>query len=292
MPETALESPPDTRKLVQSLLKQVSAIATLPEVTTRIIGAVENPRSSASELHKIIAHDPALAARILKVVNSAFYGLPGQIGSVERAIVMLGLNAVKNLAVAASLGQMFRTARLCEGYTARDLWKHCIAVAVLSREIARRAGLPLLDEAFLSGLIHDLGLLVWMQADPGKLADACAMAAAGRDFCEGERDLTQIDHQMLGAALAETWKFPRSCQLVAGFHHRPLALASDNRLMVCIVHAADTIAARAGIGFDLTARNQSIDGAVLSAIALDDAGVKALGELLPALMESASSMLN
>src|ERR1700679_2561963 len=100
------------------VVKKVSALATLPEVTSRIIQTVEDPRSTAAKLHQIVTHDPALVTRILKVVNSAFYGLPGQIGSVERAIVLLGLNAVKNIAVAASIGQLFRGVKLCEGFAA------------------------------------------------------------------------------------------------------------------------------------------------------------------------------
>ena len=94
----------DPTARVMEIVKKTSTIATLPEVTAKIITTVEDPRSTASKLHQIIAHDPALVTRILKVVNSAFYGLPGQIGSVERAIVLLGLNAIKNIAVAASIG--------------------------------------------------------------------------------------------------------------------------------------------------------------------------------------------
>src|SRR4028119_1507034 len=107
---------------VHEAVRNVTTIATLPEVTAKIIATVEDPKSSAQALHKIVSHDPALVTRILKVVNSAFYGLPGQIGSIERAIVLLGLNAVKNIAVAASLGQLFRGAKLCEGVAAHDLW--------------------------------------------------------------------------------------------------------------------------------------------------------------------------
>src|SRR3954463_11351612 len=81
-----------TAELVDQAVKKISTIETLPEVTTEIIRTVENPKSTATQLHKIVAHDPALVSRILKVVNSAFYGLPGQIASIERAIVLLGLN--------------------------------------------------------------------------------------------------------------------------------------------------------------------------------------------------------
>ena len=130
----ALAEPSDT---IRAAVQQVTAIATLPEVTARIVATVEDPRSSAAQLHQIVSHDPALVARILKVVNSAFYGLPGQIASIDRAIVLLGLNAVKNIAVAASLGQLFQGTRLCTGYAPRDIWQHCIAVAVAARELAR-----------------------------------------------------------------------------------------------------------------------------------------------------------
>ena len=90
-------------QLVNEAIKEISHIATLPEITLKIVELVENPKSTAQDLHKVISNDPALCSRILKVVNSSFYGLPGQIGSINRAIVMLGLNAVKNIAIAASL---------------------------------------------------------------------------------------------------------------------------------------------------------------------------------------------
>src|SRR3974377_2336816 len=153
-------TPVDSQTLVSEAMRKVSTLATLPEVTVRIIKTVEDPRSSAAQLHAIIAHDPALVTRILKVVNSSFYGLPGQIASIERAIVLLGLNAVKNIAVAASLGQLFRGVKLCEGLTAKDLWTHCISVATTARHLARELKLPIADEAFLAGMIHDIGILV------------------------------------------------------------------------------------------------------------------------------------
>src|SRR5207302_11021941 len=132
---------------VAEMSRKVATIATLPEITAQIIKTGEDPNSTASQLHKIVSHDPALVTRILKVVNSAFYGLPGQIGSIERGIVLLGLNAVKNIAVAASLGQLFRGAKLCEGFTAKDLWTHCIAVAVTARELARQLKMRVADVA-------------------------------------------------------------------------------------------------------------------------------------------------
>src|SRR5256885_10372904 len=159
----------DPQQLVQQAIKKITAIATLPEVTSKIHEIVEDPKSTAAELQKIVSHDPALVTRILKVVNSAFYGLPGQIGSIERGIVLLGLNAVKNIAVAASLGQLFRGMKLCEEFTAKDLWTHCIGVGIVARSLAKQAKVPLVDEAFLAGMIHDIGLPGALPTSPQQL---------------------------------------------------------------------------------------------------------------------------
>src|SRR5947208_909324 len=183
-------SPADQRVKALEAVRKITTIATLPEVTARIIATVEDPKSTASQLHKIVSHDPALVTRNMKVVNSAFYGLPGQIGSIERAIVLLGLNAIKNIAVAASLGQLFRGVKLCEGYTAKDLWTHCIAVGVTARELAKELKLPIGEEAFLAGMIHDVGLLVGLQLHAEKVQEVCKrMNEGATDFCATERDV-------------------------------------------------------------------------------------------------------
>src|SRR5947209_739606 len=259
----------DPKALVAEAIKKVTTIATLPEVTAKIVTTVEDPKSTASQLHKIVAHDPALVTRILKVVNSAFYGLPGQIGSVERAIVLLGLNAVKNIAVAASLGQLFRGVKLCEGFTAKDLWSHCIAVAVTARELAKQLKHPFADEAFLAGLIHDVGILVSLHVSPEKLRQVCEkVQKEGGDFCAVERELCGVDHQQLGMGLTEQWKFTRPCQLVAGHHHNPVALADSTRLIVTLVYVADTICAQQGRGFNLTALGQKFEAAQIEDVGL------------------------
>jgi HD-like signal output (HDOD) protein len=282
----------DPQSIVREQVKKVTTIATLPEVTAKIVATVEDPRSTAAQLHKIVSHDPALVSRILKVVNSAFYGLPGQIGSVDRAIVLLGLNAIKNIAVAASLGQLFRGVKLCDGFTARDLWTHCIAVGVTARALAREMKAPIAEEAFLAGMIHDIGMLVSLQVGPEKLREVCEKSqSTGGDFCEIERELCGVDHQQLGAGLTEMWKFPRSCQLVAGFHHRPTALADEHRLLVTLVYVADTICCQQGRGFNLTARHQTLETAALDQISLDRAIIDRVQAGLDSLVSEAASLL-
>lgn len=273
----------DPRKLMAAALDGISGLGTLPEVTAAIIKTVEDPRSDASKLQKIVANDPALVSRVLKLVNSAFYGLPGKVNSIDRAIVMLGLNAVKNLAVAASLGQMFRGTQLCEGFTAKDLWAHCVGVACASRDLAKQARLPIADEAFLGGMIHDIGLLVSLQVWPERLRAACEESRrTGRSFCEVEREIVGVDHAELGKALCEKWSFPQSCRTVAATHHA----ATTREPIVAVVATADALVASMGIGFTLTrpAGEQTFGLAAIAGItpAMLDESRRRLPELLRA----------
>jgi len=282
----------DPHARVLDAVKKVNSFATLPEVTSKIIATVEDPKSTAGTLHKIVSHDPALVTRIMKVVNSAFYGLPGQIGSIERAIVLLGLNAIKNIAVAASLGQLFRGAKLCDGFTPKDLWTHCIAVGVTARELAKQMKLPVADEAFLAGMIHDVGLLISLQTAPEQLRQVCEVAkTSDRAFIELEREMMGMDHQQLGACLAEQWRFPKNCQLVAGYHHQPSALGEGNRLLVSLVYVADTICCQSTHGFNLTAMHQRLDELELRDVQLDATLVARTAANLDELVKVASTLL-
>lgn len=282
----------ESQAAVTQIVKKVSSIATLPEVTARIVATVEDPNSNAAQINKIVSHDPALVTRILKVVNSAFYGLPGQIASVERAIVLLGVNAIKNIAVAASLGKLFKGVKLGAGFTPRDLWTHCIAVGVAARDLAKQMRVPLADEAFLAGMIHDVGLLVSLQVFPDRLAEICERAKDDEtDFCDIERQSVQMDHQQLGQTLCELWKFPRPCQLVAGYHHRPTQLSDNNRLLVTLVYAADTLCCSAGQGFTLTAFRQQFADGGLEGVGLDMKFIEQTRERLPDLVGECASIM-
>jgi HD-like signal output (HDOD) protein len=284
---------PNSSALASKAIASITGISTLPEVTNKIIATVEDPKSSAAALHKIISHDPALVTRILKVVNSSFYGLPGQVSSVDRAIVMLGLNAVKNIAVAASLGQLFRGTKLGAGYSAKDLWKHCVAVGVTAKEISKTLKLPIAEEAFLAGLIHDIGLLVALQVWPEKLREVCDRAAAspGASFTELEQQIIGVDHQQLGLALAQKWQFPRPCQMVAGFHHEPGLPSESGRQIVAIVHVADVLAARASIGLPLTAQHAQIDPMLLTQLNLSPQQVEQIQQQIPQYVSSVAMLM-
>lgn len=259
---------------VNSALKEISHIATLPEVTLRIIELVEDPNSTAQDLHEVISNDPALCSRILKVVNSSFYGLPGQIASINRAIVMLGLNAVKNIAIAASLAKLFRGGELTPFFSAKELWDHSNAVAIASKMISDRLGMGLGDEAYLAGLIHDIGIMVEMQYDRSNLIDAldrCNADVTGKpgvSLLETEEEVFGANHQDFGKGLCEKWKFPTPFMAAAGFHHNPTQAPTEARKITYVVHAADKIAGMLEGGFRLDNPSVEIQREVLEELKL------------------------
>ncbi len=242
----------DAAQIAAAAVRQVSHIATLPEVTMGIIELVEDPKSSAQDLNRLIGNDPALSARILKVVNSAFYGLPRQIGSINRAISLLGLNAVKNIAIAASLAKLFRGGALSDRFDAKDLWTHSIAVAAAGKVLAKEARMSSGDEAFLAGLIHDIGVMVELQSDRVKLTQVFSNMQYGAegepmiDFRLAERAAFGADHCHFGEALCDAWKFPRSLALVCGHHHDPASLPHDQRQLAWVIFIAERLAAANG----------------------------------------------
>lgn len=278
--------------VVNKAVQDIGHIATLPEVTLRIIDLVEDPSSTAQDLNKLITNDPALCSRILKVVNSAFYGLPGQIGSINRAVVLLGLNAVKNIAIATSLAKLFRGGELCPTFSARDLWVHSTAVAAAAKLLADAASIGLSDEAFLAGLLHDVGIMVEMQAARHKLIEVFERLPNSKGtFIDVEDEVFGANHQDFGRALCERWKFPKSFSYVTGYHHRPLELDASSRTLTSVVYIADWLAKKGQTGFVTDVATEEIEGSILDELRLTSADVDKVEEQLPDAIDQVNSFL-
>ncbi|QOJ15735.1 MAG: HDOD domain-containing protein [Planctomycetia bacterium] len=277
---------------LQKALGRVTEISSLPEITTRIVQVVEDPKSTAHDMHELVKNDPALATKILKVVNSAFYGLPSQIASLDRAIVMLGMSAVKNIALAASLSRFFKPDLGTEKFKARDLWQHAVAVGVTAKALAGPAGMQSqADEAFVAGLVHDMGLLIELQLFPEELkrvVERCSAEAT--NFCAVEQELLGADHQAFGNALAQKWKFPAGLRNAIAYHHAPLQLRPEYRKFAALVYIADTICAHNNFGFSLTAGAQEIDEQTMAAANLTEDRISPVLEELPARVAEAAAI--
>ena len=289
--QTATTNAPNP--IVTKALALIGEIATLPEVTVKIIEVVEDPKGTARDLHEVIKKDPALSAKVLKVVNSAFYGLPGQVASVDRAIVLLGLSAVKNIAIAASISRMFKGVRSSDVFDAKDLWRHSVAVAVAAKKLSVAAGdVAGHDEMFLAGLIHDLGLLMERQAFPDKLNEVVKRRMAGEgSFLELEEKIIGATHQEFGDALTTKWKFPRHLRGAVGFHHNPEGLADELRRVGLIMRCADILCCQEEYGFSLTAADAEFTEELLEAVGLTVAEVAEVRDNMGPDLEESQAIL-
>lgn len=288
-----VETTDRTQQIVDDALSRVGDIATLPEVTIKIIQIVEDPKSTAHDLHDIIKNDPALSVKVLKVVNSAFYGLPGQIASVDRAIILLGLSAVKNIAIAASIARLFKGGRISQDFSASDLWRHSVGVAVAAHAIAKLSPFPVMaDEVFVGGMIHDIGMLVQRQVFAEQFSEVVQRCVDhGVDFLTCEREIIGADHQAFGVGLTTKWKFPRHLRASVGFHHNPEALSAELRNMAMLIRIADILCCNEKIGFYLTAAGNIITEEMLDTISVTPEQLEEVRLGLPEQLEEAEANL-
>jgi len=273
-------------------LDEIDRIMTLPQIVDQINRLVESKTASATDLHRVIKADPALSARILRLVNSAYYGLPGRVGSLEKALILLGVTAVKNLAIGAGVEQLFHRLNLPGPLSGRDMWTHSLSVAAGARELGRRAGMDYLEEIFMAGIIHDLGVLAAAQVEPADFAavvHAC-MGSKNR-WAIAELEILGIDHAAAGAHLAARWHFPSYLVAMVRDHHTwpEKPEASD---LTGVVFLADTIACGLGEGFTLSAQSQNIEPEMLDRLGLTQEDVTEVWRNLPAHTRELNNLLH
>lgn len=255
--------------VVTTALAHVTHLATLPHVTARILQLVEDPDVNAGELERLVLADAVLAARVLKVVNSAFYGRPASVNSIRQAIVMIGFPGLRVIALAASLTKLFRVTNAYTRFNPRGPWLHSAAAATAARLIAERLGGDR-EELFLAGLLHDVGTVVALQALRNGYIDLLSVreASPDDDYLDLERRMLKTTHQELGLGLCDKWNFSATMRAAVGFHHDPTELEGDARRVAAVVHVADRLAAEAEIGFCCTANRDNVFADVVDELGL------------------------
>lgn len=198
------------------LLATLHKIPSMPLAVQDIISSFDNADIEIHELAEKISRDQNLSAQILRLVNSSFYGLPRQVGSIPHAVVVLGFNAVRSLALAAGVTGMFPTKNGLFPWP--NYWRRSMATAMYARALAKCLGLNP-DTAFTAGLFHDIGLAVLAFGAPQQLAEAQAAAAEGDDLLATERSLLGFDHAILGGEVAKYWRFPPDIEQAICHHH-------------------------------------------------------------------------
>ncbi|MFI4940363.1 MAG: HDOD domain-containing protein [Burkholderiales bacterium] len=225
------------------VIKNIRDLPALPAVVLELMNALEEEDSSAQVLAEKVSNDQALTAKTLRLANSSFYGLQSKVTTIAQAIAILGFNCVRNLVTATAVLGNFSTSK-SEAFNIHGFWRHSIATALCARSLARLLKANQ-DNAFMVGLLHDIGRLVLATRLPQYYENVLAYRGAQDCYAiEAERAVLGIDHAMVGQALAEHWKFPVLLQQAIADHHTPEnqdkgALASIIHVADCIVHALD-----------------------------------------------------
>jgi len=192
----------------------------MPQTALQLLKEINKPGSSARDLAAILRRDQALSARVLKVANSAFYGLPRQVASIDSAVVLLGNKTIRNLALTASLTGMKVGEVTGYGLPRGELFNHSLLVALAAQELSKQTNRAIPEEAYTVGLLHDIGKLIIDEQVEAKLAEISEIARnEGIGFAAAEKKLLGMDHGEVGAILAEHWGLPELLTVAIKDHH-------------------------------------------------------------------------
>jgi HD-like signal output (HDOD) protein len=235
------------------LIQGVAGLVSLPEVCIRISEMVDSPYCSASDMGKVISKDAALTARLLRIVNSAFYRLPAKVETVSRAITIVGNRELRDLVLAATVAGIFERIS-SELIDIDSFWRHGIYCGTLSRLIASKCRVLHDERLFVAGLIHDIGRLIMAYKIPEQATAALRYASDKNVSIENaENEMIGFNHAEVGAELMKAWNLPDSHILATRFHHHP-EQAENYILEASIINLANAITDLAESG------DQQIDG--------------------------------
>ncbi|MHC4884588.1 MAG: HDOD domain-containing protein [Planctomycetota bacterium] len=257
------------------ITKRIDSIPTLSEAYYSVSAMLENPKVSASDVAQEISCDPALTVKLLKIVNSAFYGLPQQVSTLTHALVLLGFSTVKSLILAMSLSDIFSSEG--EGrFPRRAFWTHCFATGLIAKSIATRIGYLQVEEVFIQGLLHDIGKIVLDRYAHDEFEEVMELVERREGLLvEAEQEAFGFTHAEVGAFVLKQWNLPKNICEVTALHHRP-AEAGEGITETSIVHLADILCRAKGIGSGGDRRIPVLDPEAWKVLGLEWSGVEAV----------------
>lgn len=223
-------------------IERIENLPTIPSVLRKILGIIEDPNVSLQKITDFVSSDPTLTARILKMVNSPVYGFPGRISSVNHAMVILGLNAVKGLLIGVSVFEVMKKNMV-------GLWEHSLASAIYARIIAKRKELESPEEISVAALLHDIGKVMLLIAFKDEYLKILETAKISDNFLyELEREQMGITHADIGGIIGKKWNFPLKLIEPIMNHHRP-QLSKNFEIETAVVHLSNILSLARGIGY-------------------------------------------
>lgn len=255
-----------TQPCLTDITARIQELPAISGVTLDLLRSLNDGEADIDALSRRISQDQAIAARVLRVANSPFYGLQMKVGSLHDAIVVLGFSTVRSLVVAASVVCALPTSR-CPGFDAARFWRHGVGTAAAAQALARALGRNP-DTSFVAGLLHDIGRLVLVVLLPAEYAQLLQQSRQeDRRLVDVEQEVLGFDHAGVGAALAQRWNFPDAIREALAYHHQPDPAAGHG--LASLIHYADAIAQALDLDEAEDSQMPHLDQAAVDALGLD-----------------------
>jgi HD-like signal output (HDOD) protein len=235
---------------IEKIISKSVDLPTMPHVAAKTMQLLSDPKVSAKDLQKVISADSVLAANILKISNSALYGCSREIKTLSQAIVILGFRTLRNIIVSASTAAMYK--RKGQTFSLKDkiLWEHSICCSIASLTIAKKTRYPNPEEAFICGLLHDIGVIVLDNSLGEQYVDILKEAFNSDDsLINLELNHLGFGHHQVGYIIVRNWNFAKSLQEAVGNHHHP-ERESEDKILTMIVNLANDVCYKLGHGWN------------------------------------------
>ena len=267
---------PESKEKLKMLTQQITNIPTMPPVIPHLLGTLRDPSATAGDVEKILLNAPSLTARVLKLVNSAYYGLNRRIESVRDAVVYLGFDTVKNLAMGASVIQV--TSNKVDGgntpeveFDLAGLWRKAIATGVAAESTAKRLRYENSSDCLVAGLLHILGTIILRIYFPEDLQEAIQYAHEnGCSLLEAEKEIIGVPDPEIAGWLGKKWDLPKDIVRGLSSYHKPLSLPEEQNKTPVMVHMGVKIVRMQNIGWTGDEIETSLDPAVLEELGLEE----------------------
>jgi putative nucleotidyltransferase with HDIG domain len=231
----------------REIISKMKSFPSMSGIAAKVLKLLDDPDAGADQVEKLLKQDPSLTANLLKLTNSAYFGIPSKVGSVRHAIAMLGWKRLSKLVMAACVSAI--TDRKIPGYDLPPgvLWQHSVAVSVTAEGLMRELKVSESDEIFTAALLHDLGKLILGGFVEKEFDEIQKVTARGIPFQMAEQEVLGTDHAEIGALMLESWSFPPKLVSAVRWHHDPDS-APETSSMTDIVHVANVLCLMIGIG--------------------------------------------
>lgn len=278
---------------IQGIINNLDQLPSIPDVASKVLTMVNDPDISFKAIAEEISKDQAITTNILKLCNSAYFSKGKEISSIDRAIVTLGIKEVKDIVIVAATREVLN--KIIVGYDlARgELWKHGIAVAVLSKKIAiMKNKKAVADIAFTGGIIHDVGKTVLALFVQNTFREILELTQARQiPFAQAEKEIMGFDHQEIGEKILSKWKFPEVLKAIVRHHHEPEKSPVEFLPIVSIVHIANTLCLMAGIGIGADGLYHELSDTAIKTLGLSNRELEELYRDMPQILDQATAIL-